>query len=136
MPKINQGRTISIPATPAKTPSEIPPASPAGLSTQEAAQRLAQFGPNEPVQSRRAAAISELLALFLNPLVIILLVSSVVSFFLGDSADAVIILVIVLLGIAINFTHSFHEPPTTEKLREGVSPTATARRDGEWKEIP
>jgi Mg2+-importing ATPase len=97
---------------------------------------LAQFGPNEPVQSKRAAAISELLALFLNPLVIILLVSSVISFFVGDSTDAVIILVIVLLGIAINFTQTYRSQRAIEKLREGVSPTATALRDGEWKEIP
>ena len=96
---------------------------------------MAQFGANEPVQSKRAAAISELLSLFLNPLVIILLVSSVVSFFLGNSTDAVIILVIVLLGIAINFTQTYRSHRAIEKLREGVSPTATARRDGEWKEI-
>ena len=97
---------------------------------------MAQFGPNEPVHSKRAAALSELLALFLNPLVIILLISSVVSFFVGDSTDAAIILVIILLGIAINFTQTYRSQRAIQKLREGVSPTATARRDGEWKEIP
>ena len=48
-----------------------------GLTTEEAARRLSAYGPNEPVARQRLSALSQLLRLFANPLVIILLVSVV-----------------------------------------------------------
>ena len=47
-----------------------------GLSSSEAAERLDQYGPNEPAPPKPGAALMELLLLFLNPLVFILLVAS------------------------------------------------------------
>ncbi len=50
-----------------------------GLSSAEAARRLAQYGPNEPAPVRRLSAVVQLLHLFANPLVIILLVASAIA---------------------------------------------------------
>jgi magnesium-transporting ATPase (P-type) len=44
-----------------------------GLSSDEARRRLAEFGPNEPAPVQRATIVKQLLQLFANPLVIILL---------------------------------------------------------------
>jgi Mg2+-importing ATPase len=107
-----------------------------GLSSREASQRLIQYGPNEPAPAKRGAAVIELLLLFLNPLVIILLVASLASFFLGDPGDALIILVIVLLSISINFFQTYRSQQAIKRLRADVTPTATALRDGTWQEIP
>ncbi|MFZ3329486.1 MAG: HAD-IC family P-type ATPase [Candidatus Acidiferrales bacterium] len=108
---------------------------PRGLTSQDAAGRLSQYGPNEPAPVKRGAAFLELLALFLNPLVIILLVASVVSFLLGNAADATIILVLVLLGVSVNFIQTYGSQRAIDKLRENVTPTATVLRDGTWQEI-
>ncbi|MGC0775108.1 MAG: magnesium-translocating P-type ATPase [Candidatus Acidiferrum sp.] len=108
---------------------------PKGLNSQEAADRLKRFGVNEPASVNRGKAVTELLVLFLNPLVIILLVASLLSFILGDAADAGIILVIVLLSISINFLQTYRSQLAVEKLREHVTPPATVLRDGEWREI-
>ena len=62
-----------------------------GLTTSEAVRRLAEYGPNEPAPVRRFSAITHLLHLFANPLVIILLVASAISGSLGQGVDAVII---------------------------------------------
>src|SRR6266704_801675 len=102
---------------------------PTGLSSQEAIERLTQFGPNEPAPIKRGAAISELLLLFFNPLVIILLIASLVSLILGNAADAVIIFVLVLLGVSINFAQTYRSQRAIARLREGVTPTATVLRD-------
>ncbi len=106
-----------------------------GLSSREAAERLSQYGANEPAPGKRGAAVIELFFLFLNPLVIILLVASLASFFLGDAADAVIILVIVFLSIAINFFQTYRSHKAVERLRADVTPTATVLREGSWQEI-
>lgn len=73
--------------------------------------------------------------MFVNPLVIILLIASLVSFILGDAADAAIILVMVLLGVSINFVQTYRSQQAINKLREKVTPTATVLRDGTWQEI-
>ncbi|MFY9729101.1 MAG: magnesium-translocating P-type ATPase [Candidatus Acidiferrales bacterium] len=106
-----------------------------GLSSQEAAERLSKYGPNDPAPVKRGAAVIELLLLFVNPLIVILLVASVVSFILGNATDAVIILVMVLLGVSINFIQTYRSQRAIDKLRETVTPTATVLRDSNWQEI-
>lgn len=48
----------------------------AGLTQQEAEQRLRQCGFNDAAPRKRGALLSELLALLLNPLTVILLIAS------------------------------------------------------------
>ena len=107
----------------------------AGLSSEEAADRLKQFGPNEPAAKKRGGPFLELLQLFLNPLVVILLIAAGASFALGDRTDAIVILVIICLGVAINFIQTYRSQKAIDKLRENVTPTATVLRDGTWQEI-
>src|SRR5215813_10014688 len=107
-----------------------------GLSSDEARQRLAEFGPNEPAAIHRATFVKQLLLLFANPLVIILLIASLVSAMIGNVVNASIIVVIVLLSSALNFTQTARSQRTAERLRKEVAPIATALRDGEWRVIP
>ena len=107
-----------------------------GLTSAEAARRLAQFGPNEPVVVRHLSTLLQLLRLFVNPLVVILLVASMISAVLGQVTDAAIIVTIVLLGVGINFWQSYRSQRAAEALRSMVTPTATVSRDGTWQEVP
>src|SRR5262249_47656311 len=107
-----------------------------GLSSDEARRRLAEFGPNEPAPVQRATVVKQLLLLFANPLVIILLIASLVSAMIGDVVNASIIIVIVLLSGALNFIQTARSQRTAERLRKEVAPIATALRDGEWRVIP
>jgi Mg2+-importing ATPase len=106
-----------------------------GLTSDEAASRLARFGPNDPAPVRRGALAVEILLLFLNPLVVILLVAALISAILGERIDAAIIVLIVFLSIIINFTQTFRSRRAIDRLREHVSLTATVLRDGSWQEI-
>src|SRR5215475_9511879 len=107
-----------------------------GLSSDEARRRLAEFGPNEPAPVQRATVVKQLLLLFANPLVIILLIASLVSAMIGDVVNASIIIVIVLLSSALNFTQTARSQRTVEQLRKEVAPVATVLRTGEWRVIP
>ena len=107
-----------------------------GLTREEAASRLRQFGPNDPSPRRQGEWLFELVLLMVNPLVVILLVASVLSAVLGKSTDALIILVIAMSSVAINFAQSYRSGKAIRRLREHVSLTATALRDGAWVEIP
>src|SRR2546427_11891756 len=107
-----------------------------GLSSVEAARRLAAYGPNEPAPVRRLSAVVQLFHLFANPLVIILLVASVIAASLGQHVDALIIVTMVVLGVSINFWQSYRSQQAAERLRSSVIPTATVLRDGTWIEKP
>jgi len=105
-----------------------------GLTTEEAARRFAQFGPNEPAPAQRGSGAAQLLLLLANPLVIILLIASIVSALVGQSVSAVIIVCIVAVGVAIDFVQTYRSQQAIERLREKVTPTATVLRDGAWGE--
>jgi P-type Mg2+ transporter len=107
-----------------------------GLTSVEAARRLAAYGPNEPVPVRRPSAVVQLSRLFANPLVILLLVASVIAGSLGQHVDALIIVTMVVLGVSINFWQSYRSQQAAERLRSSVIPTATVLRDGAWLETP
>ena len=107
----------------------------AGLTSADAARRLAQYGPNEPVPVRRFSALHQLLRLFANPLAGILLVAALLAALLGQRADAGIIVTIVLLGVGLNFWQTFQSGRAAQALHASVMPTATVCRDGRWQEI-
>ena len=106
-----------------------------GLTSSEARERLTKFGPNDPTPVRRGALFQELLILFVNPLIVILLIAGIASGLLGQKADAGIIIVMVLLGVSINFGQTYRSQRAIERLREHVSLSATVLRDGNWQEI-
>ncbi len=107
-----------------------------GLNTQEAKARLAKFGSNEQAPVKRAAGLIQLLILFANPLVIILMIASAVAAFVGEIVNASIIALMVIVSIVINFYQTWHSQRAAEKLRGQVAPKATILRDGKWTELP
>ena len=106
-----------------------------GLTEEEAARRLKEFGPNDPTPRRQGELLAELLTLFVNPLVVILLIASILSAVLGQRADAIIIFVIAMSSVAINFFQTYRSGKAIRRLREHVSLTATVMRDGAWRDI-
>jgi magnesium-translocating P-type ATPase len=107
-----------------------------GLSAAEAARRLAEYGPNDPAPSRQRSTVITLLLLFLNPLAIVLVIAAVFSAFLGQGVDTAIIVLVVILGNAINFWQTYRSERAIARLREAVTNTASIFRDGDWRELP
>jgi Mg2+-importing ATPase len=106
-----------------------------GLTTVEARKRLKRFGLNEPVRVRALSGIRQFFALFANPLIIILLLASAISFFIGDLINSVIIAVMVLLSVVLNFVQTARSKKAADGLRREVSLTAKVLRDGAWLEM-
>jgi Mg2+-importing ATPase len=107
-----------------------------GLSAAEATRRLRDTGPNEPAPPPRHAGLAAVLAFLGNPLAIILVIASMLSAALGDIVNAALILLMVALGIGLDFVVTHRSQHAADRLREAVAPRATARRDGAWVELP
>jgi Mg2+-importing ATPase len=107
-----------------------------GLTSAEAKRRLAQYGANEPASPRHFAVIEQFFGFLRNPLVIILLIASIITWLLGEAINAAIIATVVLLSVAINFIQAYRSQQSTERLRAQVAPTCVALRDGLWRDTP
>ena len=108
---------------------------PEGLSSAEAAALLARLGPNQ-LKPRPQAVLGQLLARFLNPLVLILLAASVVSALTGDRVSASIIGAIVALSVLLDFAQEYRAGQAAQKLAQQVGLTALVLRDGQPVQRP
>ena len=111
-------------------------ATPAGLTSTEAEQRLRLHGPNSLVGEPRFAALINFLRFFANPLVLVLLAASGISIVLRDPVGGTIIIAIVLLSVMVNFYVEFQARHAVEDIRKRVARTAAALRDGHELELP
>jgi P-type Mg2+ transporter len=106
-----------------------------GLNAAEAGRRLAATGPNA-VRTHHARALAVLARQLQSPLLILLLVTAVISFFLGDKPDAVIIGVILAGSVGLSFANEYRAERTAEALHARIRHTAVAIRDGRSVEVP
>jgi Mg2+-importing ATPase len=111
-------------------------ATPAGLTSAEAKQRLRLHGPNSLAGESRFAGLINFLGFFANPLVLILLAASAISIALGDPVGGSIIIAIVLLSVIVNFYTEFQARRAVEDIRKQVATTAAVLRDGQELELP
>ncbi|MFY9621916.1 MAG: cation-translocating P-type ATPase [Pyrinomonadaceae bacterium] len=106
-----------------------------GLNSEEAALRLEQFGPNELQASARVSPWAILLEQFKNVLIIILLVATGLSAFLGHGVEAIAITVIVLFAVVLGFLQEYRAERAIEALRELAAPAASVIRDGRERDV-
>jgi len=107
-----------------------------GLTTAEATVRLAHFGPNRLAVQRRRTDAGLFLAQFKSPIILILLAAAVLSIFLDDRLDAVIILVIVFASGMLSFFQERGADRAVAKLLQIVEVKATVLRDGTEIDVP
>lgn len=107
-----------------------------GLTQAEVTRRLEQYGPNALVEQRLKSPWKILLEQLLNVMTIILIVAAVISFFLGDWLDAVVILAIVVLNALLGFRQEYKAEQSMAALKQLAVPVVKARREGQVKEIP
>jgi Mg2+-importing ATPase len=107
-----------------------------GLSRQEAQQRLSEYGANSLKQKQTSNVLSLLLNQFKSPIILILMAAAILSGFLGDVIDTVIILGIVLISGLLGFWQERGATDAVAKLLALVQVKATVLRDGQSQDIP
>ncbi|MCJ7657804.1 MAG: cation-transporting P-type ATPase, partial [Anaerolineales bacterium] len=110
--------------------------SPNGLSQEKAIQRLTEYGSNLLISKEKVTPIQIFFSQFKSPIVLILLFATIVSLFVQEWVDAVIILAIVLGSALLSFYQEYNANNAVEKLKAQVSLKTTALRDGQEVEIP
>jgi len=107
-----------------------------GLLRTDADSRIAQYGLNTLKTREKATAFGLLLRQFKNPLVLILIFASVVSAFMGEWTDAVIVLAVVGGSTVLGFVQEYRAGNAVEKLRSQVTISSCVLRDGQPRMLP
>ncbi len=106
-----------------------------GLTAGEAASRLAAGGPNA-VRSHRAQLLPVLLRQFRSPLLVLLTITAVASYFVGERADALIIGLILAASVGLGCMNEYRAEKTAEALHSRMEHQCVVLRAGHPVVVP
>jgi len=111
-------------------------ASAGGLSSGEAAERLAQYGPNQLCPPARRGAVMRFLQQFHNLLIYVLLGAAVVTALLAHWVDCGVIIAVVIINALIGFIQEGKAERALDAIRHMLSHQAMVKRDGHFITLP
>jgi Ca2+-transporting ATPase len=106
-----------------------------GLSENEARRRLKLVGPNQLTNQKKKSVFTLFLAQFSDFMVIILLAAALISALLTEYADAITILVIVIINAILGFVQEYRAEKSLEKIKKLTAQETTVKREGMPKTI-
>ena len=107
----------------------------AGLSSEEAQERLDTYGENKLKSRPKKSLITIFFSQMKNMLIYVLLGATVITIFIGEYVDAVIILSVVILNAVIGVVQEHKAGKAIEALQKMITPRTLVRRDGVVQEI-
>jgi H+-transporting ATPase len=105
-----------------------------GLSSAEAQQRLAKYGPNALIEKEESLA-RKILGYFTGPIAYMIEAAAIVSAIIGHWDDFVIIAALLFFNAALEIWQDRKASNALAALKKGLAPEATVMRDGNWQTI-
>jgi Mg2+-importing ATPase len=106
----------------------------AGLTSAEAARRLAIVGPNA-LRTHKANGWAVLGRQLRSPILILLVVTAGISLFVGQTTDSIVIGVIVIVSVGLGFGNEYRAERASEALHSNVAHRTIVIRDGQPAEV-
>ncbi len=106
-----------------------------GLSSQEAARRLAQIGPNAVVEPH-VSSVARVARRFWEPVPWMLEVAIVLQLAIGERLEALIIALLLIFNVALGVFQEGRAGQALAALKSKLALSAFVRRGGQWIEIP
>ncbi len=107
-----------------------------GLSSEDAAIRLAEHGPNVLAKDLPPALLRLLGRAVMNPLVILLAVLATISFATKDASAGTLMTLMIALSVGLKLIQESKASRAATSLKAMISVSATAMRDGAAQEVP
>jgi H+-transporting ATPase len=105
-----------------------------GLSSAEAQQRLAKYGPNA-LTEKEVSLARKLLGHFTGPMAYMIEAAAIVSAVIGHWDDFAIITGLLFFNAGLEFWQDRKASNALAALKKGLAPEATAMRDGKWQTV-
>ncbi|OPJ63253.1 cation-translocating P-type ATPase [Clostridium oryzae] len=106
-----------------------------GLTESEAKRRLEKYGPNTLEKKASISPLKIFLAQFNDFITWVLIVATVISGYMGEKADAITILVIVVMNAILGFIQEYKTERSLDALKKMAAPTTKVIRNGRLKVI-
>ena len=106
-----------------------------GLSNKEAEDRIDRFGENIFEEKKSTSKFMIFINQFKNPITMILIFAAILSIFLKDYSDGIIILIIIMISAFLSYRHESKASDAVKKLLSSVSVTSSVLRNGKFLEI-
>lgn len=103
-----------------------------GLASAEAAGRLERHGPNKLPEPERESNVVRFLRQFQDVLIYVLIVSGILTAFLQEWADTIVIALVVIVNAVVGYIQEGKAEKALEGIRGMLSSDANVRRDGSW----
>ena len=107
-----------------------------GLSSAEVRARLARYGPNELIEKEPKSLWVMFLNQFKDFMILVLIAAAVVAGAVGELADTIAIVVIVVLNAALGFVQEYRAEKAMAALKKLAAPNAAVMRDGRPESVP
>lgn len=121
--------------TAAETEGELQTSREDGLSETDALHRLQRYGFNQIERGQKKTLLTRIKEQLISFMIIILLAAAFLSALLGQTADAVVILAIVIINTVISLVQENKAEKSLEALQQLAAPTAKVYRTGTLQEI-
>lgn len=108
---------------------------PRGLSEETVQKKLREFGKNEIHSSIKLSALTIFFRQFTSVLVFMLIVASLLSFFVGEKLDALLIFLIIIMNALFGFIQEYKAEKAIESIKHIAISTVHVIRDGRQQEI-
>ena len=106
-----------------------------GLSSSDVSSLLNKYGKNSINKSSEKSILKMIFEQINNILVYILIIAAILSFFLGEPNEAIIILLVIVLNASIGIIQESKAEKSLEALKSLSSPKPIVIRDSETIEI-
>ena len=106
-----------------------------GLSSVEVRERLVKFGKNELSEKNKRSPWKILLTQLSSVMIIILIAAAVITAFIGEVRDTIVILAIVALNTILGFSQEYRAEKAMAALKKLSVPKVKVRREGKTVEI-
>lgn len=106
-----------------------------GLTTHQAKKLLEKYGLNEIKEEKKFTLIKAFISQFNNFLIILLIGASIISFFIGETLDAIFIIIIVILNAFFGLYQEYQAEKSLQSLKKMTQTMVRVIRDGKEQEI-
>ncbi|WP_207514108.1 calcium-translocating P-type ATPase, PMCA-type [Longitalea luteola] len=107
-----------------------------GLSSDEAARRLEQYGPNQLQEKKKKPVWLLFLMQFKDVMILILMVAAIISAIVGDLKDMIVILIIIIINAIVGFVQEYRAEKAIEALKKMSAAHVRVRRNRRVEQIP
>jgi len=106
-----------------------------GLSEEETKARLEKYGANRLIKKKKKSIFQMFIAQLQDWLIYVLFVAVVITLFMGEYIDTIIILAVIILNAVLGVVQEVKAGNAIEALQKMSSPRALVRRNGKVKEV-